>query len=217
MVSNSALERKQRSESILQIEGVPFITHLPVIEGEEMAQMRSLEEVAWRAMALNIVAVKGEGLEQERVLEIIRQYKLEHACTPKEREFIFNDEPSKHDRIQFTWRYECYWVLFWALSYIEELGRPDQICDVPRAVRVVIDRPTAEQFIADAKLRNVSEILDMADLIYRYDWACVDARLNERLAPAGLDCGVVMERHHALNWLVGYADSAEWDDVSIDT
>jgi hypothetical protein len=216
MVSPISLERKRRSEAILQMEGVPFVAHLPVIGDEETAQIRSLEEVAWRAMALNIVAVKGEGLEQVRVLEIMEQYKLEHALTPKEREFILNDEPSEHDRIQFAWRYECYWVLLWALSYIEELGRPDQICDVPRAVRVMVDR-TAEEFIRDGKLRSASEILDATDLIYRYDWACVDARLKGKPAPAGLDAGVVMERHHALNWLVGYADNAEWDDVSTDT
>ena len=216
MVSPISLERKRRSEAILQIEGVPFIAHLPVIEDEETAQIRSLVEVAWRAMALNIVAVKGEGLEQDRVREIIEQYNLEHAFTPKEREFIFNAQPSEHDRIQFAWRYECYWVLLWALSYIEELGRPDQICDVPRAVHLMVDR-TAEEFIRDAKLRSASEILDAADLIYRYDWACVDARLKGRRAPAGLDAGVVMERHHALNWLVGYADNEEWDDVSTDT
>ena len=181
MVSNISLERKRRSEAILKKEGVPFVAHLPVVEDEETAQIRSLEEVAWRAMALNIVAVKGEGLEQDRTLEIVEEYKLEHAFTPKEREFIFNDEPSEHDRIQFAWRYEGYWVLLWALNYIEELSRPDQICDVPRAVRIMVDR-TAGQFIAEAKLRSASDILDAVDLIYRYDWACVDARLNGRPA-----------------------------------
>lgn len=215
-MNDSALERKQKSETILQKEGVPFIAHLPIIEDEESAQIRSLEEVAWRAMALNIVAVKGEGLEQERVLEIIKQYNLEHAFSPKEREFIHNDKPSERELINFTWKYESYWVLLWALSYIEELSRPDQICDVPQAVRLMVDR-TAEEFIRDAKLRSTSEILDATDLIYRYDWACADARINGRPAPAKLEASVVYERHYALNWLIGYAENADWDDVSTDT
>ncbi len=216
MVSKNVLERKQKSETILQKEEVPFLASLPVIEDEETAQIRSLEEIAWRAMALNIVAVKGEGLEQERVLEIIKQYNLEDAFSPKERTFIYNDTPSEHDRIQFVWRYEGYWVLLWALNYIDELGRPDEICDVPQAVRVMIDC-SAEEFIRDAKRRTASEILDAADLIYRYSWACVDARINDRPAPAGLDAGVVYERHYALNWLIGYDDNADWDDISTDT
>ena len=30
----------------------------------------------------------------------------------------------------------------------------------------------------EAKLRSAKELLDEADLIYRYDWSCVDARIN---------------------------------------
>lgn len=215
-MSISALERKRRIEAILQEEGVPFIADLPVVEDHETAHIRSLEEVAWRAMALNIVAVKGEGLEQSRVLEIIDQYQLTNAFTHKERAFVFNEEASDHDRIQFTWRYECYWVLLWALKYVTELGRPDHVCDVPQAVGVMVDRSSAE-FIRDAQLRTADEILDEVDLIYRYDWACVDAKLKGRAAPARLDAGVVVERHYSLNWLIGYGGNAEWDDVSTDT
>ena len=73
-----------------------------------------------------------------------------------------------------------------------------------------------EQFISSAKLRTPSEILDQADLIYRYHWAVVDARVNGKEPPAKLDPSVVMERHYALNWLIGYMNQ-EWDDVSTDT
>lgn len=215
-MNNSALRRKQKSEEILQNENVPFVPHLPIIEDEETAQIREVEEIVRRAMALNIVAVKGEGLEQERVLEIIEEYNLSNAFSLKEKEFIQNENPSQQELVNFTWRYESYWVLLWALGYIEKLSRPDQICDVPRAVRIMVDR-TAEEFIKDAKLRSTNEILDAADLIYRYDWACVDARINGRVAPAELDASVVYERHYALNWLIGYAENADWDDISTDT
>ena len=216
MISESQRQRKKRSEAILRQEGVPFIDHLPVVEDERTAEFRSLEGVAWRAMALNLVAVKGEGLDQKRVLEIVEQYSLRSAFTPKEKEFIFNDYPSEQDRIQFSWRYEAYWILLWALNYIEDLGRPDEVCDVPRAVSVMVDRD-ADEFIRDAKLRRLEEILDATDLIYRYHWACRDASLNGRTSPARLNPSVVLERHHALNWLVGYGDNADWDDVTTDT
>jgi len=75
---------------------------------------------------------------------------------------------------------------------------------------------SAAQFLRDARLRSQPEILDQADLIYRYHWAVVDARINNKPAPAGLDPGVAMERHYALNWLVGYMDQ-DWDDISTDT
>lgn len=215
-MNSSALKRKQMSEEILRKEGIPFIAHLPIIEDEETAQVREIEEIARRAMALNVVAVKGEGLEQERVLEIVEQYNLSNAFSPKELKFIQNENPSQQELVNFIWRYESYWVLLWALNYVEELSHPDQICDVVRAVRIMVDR-TAEEFVKDSKLRNASEIFDAADLIYRYDWACVDARINGRPTPAKLDASVVYERHYALNWLIGYPENADWDEVSTDT
>jgi Domain of unknown function (DUF4272) len=50
------------------------------------------------------------------------------------------------------------------------------------------ERPTA-QFVADAKLRSLEQVLDEADLIYRYDWAVVDARVNHKPSPADLSRG----------------------------
>src|SRR5688572_2438483 len=114
------LARKQRSEAILEVEGVPFLPTLPVVESGPGISLRSVEKVAWRAQALCLVAVKGEGLEQDEVLRILREYELDSALTPKERKFIYDETPSDHDRTQFTWRYECYWVLLWALSYIDD-------------------------------------------------------------------------------------------------
>jgi len=164
---------------------------------------------------LLVVAVKGEGLEQSEVTKIVTKYNLEKHFSPKELAFIRNPSPSKPDRTQFTWRYEAAWVLLWSLGYVEKLDKPAAICDVQRAVGFIVDR-SVSQFFLDAKLRSQAEILDQADLIYRYHWAVVDARIKNQTIPAGLDPGVTMERHYALNWLVGYMDQ-EWDDITTDT
>lgn len=129
--------------------------------------------------------------------------------------FIQNAESSKHDRLQFVWRYEAAWVLLWALGYVEKIEKPIAICDVRRAIRIMKER-SAEQFLAEAKLRSPTDILDQVDRIYRYHWAVTEARIHGKPAPAGLEPGVTLERHYALNWLIGYMDQ-EWDDVSTDT
>ncbi len=162
-----------------------------------------------------MVAVKGEGLEQPIVEKLARQYDLAPYFTPKEAAFIKNPASSEKDRTQFSLRYESAWVLLWALGYVEDLRQPSTICDVAKAVTLMKERTTA-QFLADSKLRPLSQLLDEADLIYRYDWAVVDARIKGKPAPSGLDPGVVQERHYALNWLIGYMDQ-EWDDMSTDT
>jgi len=162
-----------------------------------------------------VVAVKGEGLEQEIVERLVKDYGLSGHFSPKEKAFIQNPDPSQHDRIQFAWRYEAACTLLWALGYVEELGKPAAICDAGTIVSVLHERG-AERFVAEAKLRPLAQILDEADLIYRYHWAVVDARLKGREPPAGLEPGVTLERHYTLNWLIGYMDQA-WDDISTDT
>jgi len=213
--SKEALERMQRSVRKLKDEGVPVIEHLPVIEDSTEAKKRTTEEIAHRAIAIIITAVKGEGLDQPTVESLVKKYGAETFFSPEERAFIKDASPTQPDRIRFSWRYECAWVLLWSLGYVDTLAKPEEICDVPKLVGVLRDRDTAG-FIKDARLRPFSEILDQADVIYRYHWATTDSRIKNKPAPAKLQGGVVQERHYALNWLIGYMDQ-EWDDISTDT
>jgi hypothetical protein len=106
-----AQDRKNRSENILRTQQVPVNTHLPYIETSDEALVRKIDEVALRAMALLVVAVKAEGLEQEIVEKLVGSYQLADVFSPNEKEFIYNPEPSQHDKTQFIWRYEAAWVL----------------------------------------------------------------------------------------------------------
>jgi Domain of unknown function (DUF4272) len=214
-ISAEALDRKLRSERILQAEGVPFFAALPVIETTAEALKRSKEEVALRALCLLLVAAKGEGLEQELVERVLEFHELRPHLTRKELAFVLDNSPSQHDRIQFTWRHEAAWTLLWALGFVAQLGKPAQICDVEFAARTMTERTTS-QFIEDSELRPIADILDRADLIYRYHWAVRNARTKGQQVPAALDPGVTEERHYALNWLIGYGQQT-WDHVTTDT
>jgi hypothetical protein len=82
-MSDEAEARRQRSIALLTAENVPYMEHLPLIETEAESMRRTTEQVALRAMALCVVAVKGEGLEQEKINKLTDEYDLEAAFTPK--------------------------------------------------------------------------------------------------------------------------------------
>ncbi|MVP02433.1 DUF4272 domain-containing protein [Paenibacillus lutrae] len=225
LVTEAGEARKRRSMELLKEQGVPAIPHLPVLPGDEHITIRTREEIARRAVALCILAMYGASFSSEEVdvgeekaftARLIGLYQADDFFTPREQEFLAREHPGLTDAVQFAWMYECYWVLLWALGYVEELQFPGEICDVQTAVDILRESGHYDGFAENARIRTRQEILDEADLIYRYDWACVNARVNGEPAPAGLNDEVVIERHRALNWLIRYMD-ADWDDVRTDT
>jgi hypothetical protein len=213
--SPKARQRKQRSEAVLTKEGTPFNPDLPAIEDEAITKLRSKEEIAQRAIALAMGIDRAEGLDLDGFVELVARYNVDSWFTPKEQEMLFKDALSEQEQIGIIWRYESCAVLLWALGYIRDLGRPDHNCDTGQISRLTARKPYQE-FLDGAKLRPVSEILDQADLVYRYAWAVRDAKQHQRKPPVGLISDVVYERHYTLNWLRGYCDQ-EWDDITTDS
>jgi Domain of unknown function (DUF4272) len=213
--SPEAIARRDRSHAQLRVEGVPILPSLPVIETEAETSLPAKEELLDRAVALTMVALKGEGLEEELLAPEIARWGADRAFTPAERAFMADPAPAEQDRVDFSWRYESALVLFWALGLVDELGRPDEPRDPAGYVRLVRDH-TRDELLEMARPRPAGEVLDQADLIYRYRWAIVEAGLNGEEPPAGLHPGVAMEWHWALNWLV-YHRVYGWDDIPLDT
>ncbi len=210
-----ATKRKERSERILVSEGVPINSELPLFVLSCDTEPRGNREVALRALCVLMTAMKALGMQQTIELRVVRQYGLATQFSPIEKEFIRNVAPTANEKNAFSWRYEAAWVLLWALGYIEGLSIPNRTCDVNRAVACMRERNT-KSFVNDAELRPLSQLLDQADLIYRYQASMTDAERNQRTIPADLKANVVYERLFSLNWLIRDPDR-EWDDISADS
>jgi len=207
--------RQRRSEDILRSAGDFIQPSLPAIEVAEEIQLRSVAEIAQRAICLLIVAAKGSELDSESIEALTEAFGVAKYFTPKERAFIIKESPSEQDLSNFSWRSESTWVLLWALGFVNPLGLPlNQIA--PDDAIQIVDSNGLEGLIASAEPRSADEVLDEADLIYRCHWAVRQADLTGTDVPGGLEPGVTFERHCALNWLIGY-EGQEWDDISTDT
>lgn len=212
------LSRKEKSEEILKKENIKINFNLPHIETEEETTLRTSEEIAKRVTVLavtNLIAF--DSIEPEEAIDYLKDLSLWDSTTPDEKDFL--NDPTDHKKSQESWKCEYIWVLLWALKKVETLPFPNELCDlndIPSENYPVGGDSDPNDFInAPHELRSKSEILDAADLYYRYDWTCVDARINN-IEMETIDSGVVYERHYALNWLITYMDQ-DWDDVSCDT
>lgn len=209
--------RRAQSEAYCRAHGVPYYKNPTAMltDSEAEATLRTKDQVVDRALALCFIGLKSEGMPAERLAAIDKAYRISYKLTPTERAYVTAQHPTEQQRTDANWRYEGLHVLLWALGYVPALAYPDRMCEVAPDVKIIHDLSEA-QFRARAKLCSKKEALDQADLILRLDWACTEARLKKQPAPGGLNSEVVVERHHALNWLTGYGEQ-EWDDVSTDT
>lgn len=213
--SQLQMERKSRSHKKIKSLELPILESLPVIEDSKDIIPREALEVSERALAVAIVAVKGEGLEQETIEEIINDWDIKNLFTVEENEFLYNYAPSKQDRINYAWKYECLDVLLWALGYKTEIPDPNKICNVGEDIEIIKKNNTPLKLSENSKLRSIEEILDMNDFYYRLHWSAIELRVTNKECIV-IDEGIIRERHYALNWLIRYMNQS-WDEITTDT
>jgi hypothetical protein len=202
-------------------------------QDEYVDQIRSADEVVRRCLVLHAVLAVGHEVPREQVVSWLRRDGLWDSVSPEESQFLLSEFPTPQQRINATWRAEALFPLLWSLGLIPELPSPQQLCDLQLIQRVLppFFEPVAD-FISSARLRADSEIHAANEEVYQIHWRVRDAQLRGQPTPPGKlarmsvpDCeppvesyhsGVVQERHHALNWLIGYCGQ-DWDDISTDT
>lgn len=218
-------DRKARSIAVCKAKGIPYIEHLRAAVYESECRIPSKEDILRRAAAVFAACVYAEvhtsgqyeepkEEAKEMAEELDNRYGINAWLSPKEQAYLEGklDDAASHNR--FGWRYECCAVLLWALS-LYELGEPDEICDAS-ILGAIIWNNDFDSLMEKAQLRSKEELLDRQDLIFRYDWACVDARIHGKELTA-VSGDIVYEWHYALNWLVGAEGITDWDEVRTTT
>jgi len=220
------IQRKQNSIEILKSKKIPYLEELRAAVFDVETTLQSKEIILQRLIATYATAVQAEiyvsgkydNPEQkmkEQIDLLNEKYHVSEYFSPKEKEYI-DHPPVKEPKLfnSYAWRYECCAVFLWALSLLD-LKEPNQICEAVELGNIIWNHDF-DSLSKAAKLRSKEEILSLQDLTLRYNWACVDARINNKTIES-LDFGVIYERHYALNWLLTVDGISDWDTVTTTT
>lgn len=223
------MDRKSKSEKVLEEYKIKINPNLPRIESEDEAQIKSPEEIVKRAVtafltaqiAIDIMNDNGAKASAEFFMPILERFGLTEELTDDEKPYFdlsVCDDISIEDANEIQWRIEMCVVLFWACGFREDLDFPvDDMSDTQNEIQLIGGCKNFDELMSHVKMRSPSEILDMADLLFRADWACVEARLHNDPSLMGntgeLFSDVVVEQHKGVNWLIGAVDAEDWDNV----
>lgn len=191
------------------------------MESEEILpedEVREASEIARRALALFAVVGLALGAPKETTLTWLRGESLWDELSPEELKFVSALEPTERQRINASWRSEALLMLLWSIGVVKELPGLAEQCDAGNFQRVLppFADVTVNEFISSAQRRSDDELFEMANELLDSHWEARDARINKKPMPANLDIGIIQERHHAINWVIGY-DGLPWDEVTTDT
>jgi len=108
----AAWERKARNDGVLKAGGIREPDSLPPLVCEPELRLRTAEQVAGRALALMIVAVRAQSCVEGRSAIPVDQLRHDWPAafdylSPRERLFLDQQDPPQDALPQFTWRYEA--------------------------------------------------------------------------------------------------------------
>ena len=208
-------DRKISNEKLISDRGIKVNRYLPILSAEEGIQLRSAEEISSRVAVMAIInGFASNFITAEQATKGLKNHNLWDATSPKEKDLIAN--PTDEKKSSETWKCEGIWTLLWALNINPDLGDQATLCDLGNIEKDRYPLKNPGEFVkTNTQVRSKKEILDTADLYYRFHWACVDARIKSRQVE-GLNEGIVYERRYALDWLIN--DSGEdWDNIALNT
>jgi Domain of unknown function (DUF4272) len=181
-------------------------------------EVRDASQIARRAIALFRVVGIAFGDKRASTVAWIQKENLWDELTPAELAFVTASRPKKQQVVNASWRCEALLILLWALGRIDSLPALNEECSAASYKTILppfVDTSVAD-FIATATRRTDDELIAAADSLLNSHWEARDARIHGRPIPEHLHIGIIQERHHAINWVIGY-DGSPWDEITTDT
>jgi Domain of unknown function (DUF4272) len=162
---------------------------VPVVLADD-AKLVDVAAARGRALALALVALRGQGITQAEGFAFADAYEVWDHLTLPEHDFVLEPEPTGDELIQFAWCFERLWVVEWALNAVRYVGFPDMAVDTAKASEACI-RQLATVSASELEFRPLKELLDLADV----------TRCCAAMGDGPVDRGIVIERARAFTEL----------------
>lgn len=220
------MDRKERSEKVLKKHKILINPTLSRIKNEDETVLKTPEEIVKRGVtALLTAQIAIDILNDNNALEsmkffapILDRFGLRGELTDDEKPYFDPElcvQIPQQEANEMQWRLEMCVSLFWACGFIKKLPYPAEMTDTTKQIFMLSVCKDFPDIMKNVKMRSLSEILDTTDLIYRMNWACVEARVKNNPSIMGdLFSDVVWEQHKGFNWLIGAYDAEDWDTVN---
>jgi hypothetical protein len=212
-MGTSTVDRKQiREQSLASARRLGYEVNegLPLLDDE--LRLRSQESAVERFLCLHAAAACAYGFDRLKAKAWVDRESVYSSLTDDERRFI---EHGEGDAGPFRTRIEAMWALAWALGIAGAIdfgkGCPDSLATMLPDLR---EGESSAAFRRRASFRSVLEISSAADLAYCLHWAIRQAELDRQPLIGKVEPYVIIERRHALDWLLS---EDPWDEVSLDT
>lgn len=202
-------ERKEKTEYLLKEWNLPVYDNLPAIEEEETTQLKTAQEVAKRILILTYLNCAVQVEDKHEIITFLKEEKLWECVTKEEKELFEKSNFSEEEIDNILWRSESILLLLWTLHKVQALSLPVEEANIGEVIpHLPAFFASTSDFVNSATIRNVSEILDQADLIFRLHWALRQAEV-EGSKPLDLHPGIVYERHYAIDWVTSVREKWE--------
>lgn len=219
------VERKQRAFEICDKMNVPYVEGIGVAIPEEKCELATKEEILHRLACVTAAAACADTCcntpnSAAEDIEYVRntmeqRYGINEYLSDREKRYIADPLGHSQYHSTYSWRYECCWVMMWALGLVE-WNMPTSPCDAHIIIQTVL-RSDFDTLLEKSQMRSKEEILDKLELIFRFNWACTNARVHRQRLQANINPEVVWEWHYAFNWIARVGGITDWDKVQPNT
>lgn len=175
----------------------------------DVQHLRSVEEIAQRAMCLFCTATYADVLLQKNCTrdeafafanKCVVRYEARELFTENEKRFFDDESPSDELVGKHCWDWEPLNFILWCLGFKPEIGLPNQPCSVPTCARAFARNRFRKNFVES------SRVVDTVEDMFKVLSVCLDAKNQSKF-----ECGVLDGWRKAAKWMTS---DANWDEIN---